>query len=195
MEIILMERVEHLGQMGDMVTVKDGYARNYLLPQGKALRASKLNREKFEKQRVELEARNLEQRNEAQLVGTRMEGVFTALIRQASDNGQLYGSVNARDIAAAITKIGFNVERKQILLDRSIKTLGIHSTKVRLHPEVIVPVNVNVARSDAEAETQEKVFQSGNLTLGSAPGSNVSHQAENIDTILEDILDDASGTK
>lgn len=159
MDVILMERVEHLGQMGDVVTVKDGYARNYLLPQRKALRATEENRERFERQRTELEARNLERRAEAESVGARMEGLRVVLIRQSSDTGQLYGSANARDIANGVTEAGFNIDRKQVLLDRGIKVLGVHPVRVALHPEVTVSVNVNVARSEAEAEQQEAALR------------------------------------
>ncbi len=161
MDVILMERVEHLGQMGDVVTVKDGYARNYLLPQRKALRATEGNRERFDQQRTELEARNLERRAEAESVGTRMDGLRIVLIRQSSDTGQLYGSANARDIANGVTEAGFNIDRKQVLLDRGIKTLGVHPVRVALHPEVTVSVNVNVARSEAEAEQQEAALRPG----------------------------------
>jgi large subunit ribosomal protein L9 len=154
MEVILLERVEKLGQMGDVVRVKDGYARNFLLPQKKALRASKENLARFEKQRKQLEARNLELRKEAEAVAGKLEGVTVALLRQAGDTGQLYGSVSARDIAEAVTGAGFSVERQQIMLNAPIKTLGIHPVRVSLHPEVAVTVNVNVARSEAEAEQQ-----------------------------------------
>ncbi|MBH64425.1 MAG: 50S ribosomal protein L9 [Alphaproteobacteria bacterium] len=166
MDVILMERVENLGQMGDVVTVKDGYARNYLLPQHKALRATDANRERFEQQRADLEARNIEKRGEAEGIGDRVDDLYVILIRQSSDTGQLYGSANARDIANSVTEAGFNIERKQVLLDRSIKTLGIHPVRVSLHPEVTVSVNVNIARSDAEAEQQEAAFRSGALAAG-----------------------------
>ena len=166
MDVILMERIENLGQMGDVVTVKDGYARNYLLPQQKALRATDSNRERFKHQRADLEARNIEKRGEAESIGDRMDALYVTLIRQSSDTGQLYGSANARDIAASITEAGFNIERKQVSMDRSIKTLGIHPVKVFLHPEVTVSINVNIARSDAEAEQQEAAFRSGALTAG-----------------------------
>lgn len=166
MDVILMERVENLGQMGDVVTVKDGFARNYLLPQRKALRATEENREKFKQQRAELEARNLERRTEAEAVGTRMDDLSIVLIRQSSDTGQLYGSANARDIANGVTGAGFNIDRKQVLLDRSIKMLGIHPVRISLHPEVTISVNVNVARSEAEAEQQEAAFRVGTLAAG-----------------------------
>ena len=154
MKVILMERVEKLGQMGDVVTVKPGFARNFLLPREKALRATKSNLERFEKQRAQLEAHNLERRSEAEQLAGKMTDVTVILIRQASDAGQLYGSVNARDIAEAVSAEGFTVERRQIALDRPIKTLGIHLVRVQLHPEVEVTVKANVARSQDEAEAQ-----------------------------------------
>ena len=154
MDVILMERIRHLGQMGDVVNVKPGYARNYLLPQGKALRASKANLEYFETQRKELEARNLKERQEAEAAAKTLEGAKIMLIRQAGEAGQLYGSVSSRDIASALTQEGYNVDRKQVVLDRPIKTLGLHEILVHLHPEVEVSVSVNVARSEEEAEVQ-----------------------------------------
>ena len=154
MEIILLERVENLGQMGDVVKVKDGYARNYLLPQKKALRATRDNLKRFETERAQLEATNLERRKEAQAVAEKLDGLTIVLLRQASESTQLYGSVNARDIAAGIVEAGFTVDRRQVVLDRAIKTLGIHPVRVALHAEVAVTVNVNVARSLEEAEIQ-----------------------------------------
>ena len=154
MEVILMERVEKLGLMGDVVTVKPGYARNYLLPQKKALRANKDNLALFETQRTQLEADNLKLRKEAGAIAAKLEGLVVVLIRQAGDNGQLYGSVTARDLAQAITEAGFTVDRKQIVLEKAIKVLGLHPVKIRLHPEVVVEVTANVARSEAEAESQ-----------------------------------------
>ena len=148
MEVILLERIEKLGQMGDLVTVKNGYARNYLLPQSKALRATAANRERFETQRVQLEANNLEARTEAATIAERMEGLSVMMVRQAGDTGQLYGSVNARDIAAGVTEAGFTVGRRQVRLDTVIKTLGLHEARVALHPEVSVTVTVNAARSE-----------------------------------------------
>ena len=156
MEVILLERIEKLGQMGDVVRVKAGFARNYLLPQKKALRANKDNLSQFEAQRAQLEAENLQRRDEAQSVAGKMEGMSVVLIRQAGDSGQLYGSVTARDLTEAITAAGVTVERRQVALERAIKVLGLHQVKVRLHPEVTVEVTANVARSDAEAETQAK---------------------------------------
>jgi large subunit ribosomal protein L9 len=154
MEVILLERVGRLGQMGDVVKVKDGYARNFLLPQGKALRATDANRKTFEGQRVQLEARNLELKTEAEGIATRLDGQNFVSIRQAGDTGQLYGSVATRDIAEAITAGGFAIDRRQVLLDRPIKALGLHDVRVALHPEVVVKVTINVARSTDEAERQ-----------------------------------------
>ncbi len=156
MDVILLERVGRLGQMGDVVKVKDGYARNFLLPQGKALRATEANRQTFEGQRVQLEAKNLELKSEAEEIAGRLEGQSFVSIRQAGDTGQLYGSVSTRDIAEAITAGGFSVDRRQVLLDRPIKTLGLHDIRVALHPEVTVKVAINVARSTDEAERQSR---------------------------------------
>lgn len=156
MQVILLQRIGSLGQMGDVVTVKDGYARNFLLPQKKALRATKENLAHFETQRAQLEANNLEHKKEAEAVAAKLEGkVFTA-IRSAGDTGQLYGSVSTRDIADAITAGGFTVDRRQVVLDRPIKTLGLHDATVALHPEVLVKVTLNVARSEEEAEKQAR---------------------------------------
>ena len=152
MEIILLERIEKLGQMGDVVAVKPGYARNYLLPRNKALRATKANLAYFETQRVQLEADNLERRGEAQAVSGKIDGLSVVLIRQAGETGHLYGSVSARDMAEAITDAGTKVERNQIQLEKTIKVLGLHPVQVRLHPEVIITVTANVARSPEEAE-------------------------------------------
>lgn len=154
MQVILLQRIGRLGQMGDVVTVKDGYARNFLLPQAKALRATKENREKFETQRVHLEAHNLELKKDAEAVGASLAGKSFVAIRQAGDTGQLYGSVSTRDIADAITEGGFKVHRNQIVLGEPIKTLGFHPVSVQLHPEVTVGVNLNVARSVDEATRQ-----------------------------------------
>jgi large subunit ribosomal protein L9 len=154
MDVILLERIESLGQMGDVVKVKPGYARNYLLPQHKAMRATKENREHFEKQRVQLEAQNIKRRDEAGTVAAKMEGQNVVIIRQAGEFGQLYGSVSTRDIAVAITAAGFTVDRRQILLDLPIKVLGLHKTRVALHPEVIVSVTLNVAQTEEEAAAQ-----------------------------------------
>ena len=156
MEVILLERVSKLGQMGETVKVRDGFARNFLLPNGKALRATKANKERFEGERVQLEARNLEQRKEAQVVGDKLNGQSFTLIRQAGENGQLYGSVSARDIADAATAGGFTVSRSQFVLNTPIKNIGLHKVGVLLHPEVEVNVTVNVARSPEEAVRQAR---------------------------------------
>ena len=154
MQVILLERIEKLGKIGDVVKVKPGYARNYLLPQKKALRATKANREYFETQRATLEAANETKLGDASGVAGKLDGVTVTLIRQASETGQLYGSASARDIAAAIGEAGFTVERRMVQLDHPIKLLGLHPVRVALHPEVIVTVTVNVARSPEEAQLQ-----------------------------------------
>ena len=156
MQVILLERIGRLGQMGDVVNVKDGFARNFLLPQGKALRATEANRKRFERERAQLEARDLELKSEAQGVSGKLDGKSFIVIRQAGDTGQLYGSVSTRDIATAITEGGFSVERRQVLLDRPIKTLGVHDVRVALHAEVVPHVSINVARSADEAERQAR---------------------------------------
>ena len=156
MQVILLERIGRLGQMGDVVRVKDGFARNFLLPLGKALRATDDNRRQFESQRVHLEARNLELKGEAEGVSGKLDGKTFTSIRQAGDTGQLYGSVSTRDISELITAGGFAVDRRQILLDKPIKALGVHPLRVQLHPEVIVKVSVNVARSQDEADRQAR---------------------------------------
>ena len=156
MQIILLERIEKLGQMGDLVNVKPGYARNYLLPQGKALRANKANTERFESERAQREADNLTKRSEAETEAKKMEGLAVNMVRAASEMGQLFGSVTSRDIAEAVTEAGFTISRSQVIMDRAIKTLGLTDTRIRLHPEVSVSVIVNIARSLAEAETQLK---------------------------------------
>ena len=156
MEVILLERVEKLGLMGDVVNVKPGYARNYLLPKNKAISATATNKEQFENKRNEYEATNLETKNEAENIGKKLDGNLVTMVRQAGENGNLYGSVNARDVADGLVEIGFNVNRSQISLERPIKTVGLHPIKVALHPEVVVTVTANVARSEDEAKLQEK---------------------------------------
>ena len=156
MQVVLLERVEKLGQIGDVVKVKDGFARNFLLPKKKALRATKANLSFFETQRAQLEARNLEMRKEAEQIGVKLKGKLFALLRQAGDRGQLYGSVSPRDIADAITAGGFTVSRTQVPLDKAIKTIGLHEISVVLHPEVRIPVMMNVARTEDEAERQAR---------------------------------------
>lgn len=154
MQVILLERIEKLGQMGETVTVKAGYARNFLLPQKKAMRATGSNQAVFEQQRAHLEADNLQRREEATSVAGKVEGIDVTIIRQAGDSGQLYGSVSARDIAASVTESGVTVGRDQIVLNRPIKALGIYETRVALHPEVSVTITVNIARTDEEAKLQ-----------------------------------------
>ena len=152
MQVILLERIERLGALGDVVNVKPGFARNFLFPQKKALRANKENRAYFESRRSELEATNLKHRDEAQAVAKKMDGLKLVLVRQAGEGGQLYGSVSARDIADALTEKGYHVERTQVLLNAPVKALGIFKTAVRLHPEVKIDVDVTVARSTEEAD-------------------------------------------
>jgi large subunit ribosomal protein L9 len=155
-ELILLQRVEKLGQMGEVVKVKPGYARNFLLPQAKAVRATKNNRERFERERVQLEAQNLKRRGEAERIAERVHGLSVVLIRQASDAGSLYGSVTARDIADGCAAGSLTIDRSQVLLDQPIKTLGLTTVRVALHPEVIMNVTVNVARSTEEADKQAR---------------------------------------
>lgn len=154
MQIILLERVEKLGTMGDVVTVKPGYARNFLLPTGKALRANKANLAKFEAEKAELVARNDQAKGEALKVAKDLEGVAVSIVRAASEMGQLFGSVNARDIATALVEAGHNVDRRQIVMDKAIKTLGLIDMRVNLHAEVAVSITLNIARSLEEAQTQ-----------------------------------------
>jgi large subunit ribosomal protein L9 len=156
MQVILLERIGRLGQMGDVVNVRDGYARNFLLPQKKALRATADNLKRFEKDRAQLEARNLELKKEAEAVAAKLEGKSFLAIRQAGDTGQLSGSVTPRDISDLVTAGGFSVDKRQIVLDRPIKTLGLQPLRVALHPEVIVKISLNIARSEDEAERQAR---------------------------------------
>jgi len=156
MDVILLQRVAKLGQMGDTVRVKNGYARNFLLPTGKALRATEANKKRFQDQKVELEARNLQLKSEAAAVAEKLGGQSFVIVRQAGETGHLYGSVSARDIADAVTAGGFKVGREQIELVAPIKTLGLHPVPVHLHPEVETKITVNVARSPEEAERQAK---------------------------------------
>jgi large subunit ribosomal protein L9 len=178
MQIILLERVENLGQMGDVVRVKPGYARNYLLPQNKAVRATEENRKRFEETRAQLEASNLQRRSEAETVAAKLDGLVITLIRQAGEAGQLYGSVTARDVADAITAAGFTVGRQQIRLHQPIKALGLHTVKVGLHPEVVVSVVVNVARTPDEAEVQART--------GTAVARTGAERREELDRVLDE---------
>ena len=154
MQVILLQRVAKLGQMGEVVSVKDGYARNFLLPQGKALRANDVNIKSFESKKAQLVAHNLDSRTEAEAIGAKLDGQIFLVIRSASDAGALYGSVTTRDAAEAATEAGFTVHRGQVVLDRPIKDLGMHTVSVVLHPEVTAKVKLNVARSAQEAELQ-----------------------------------------
>jgi large subunit ribosomal protein L9 len=156
MDVILLERVAKLGQMGEVVHVKDGYARNYLLPQGKALRANEANKKRFEAEKVQLEARNLERKAEAEKVAEALNGQSFVVVRQAGETGQLYGSVSSRDIAELVSQNGFSVGRSQVVLEVPIKTIGLHDILVALHPEVEATIQINVARSVDEAARQSE---------------------------------------
>ena len=169
MEVILLERIEKLGQMGDVVKVKSGYARNYLLPQKKAMRATDANKQHFEGQRAQLEASNIEHRAEAEKLAKKMESLSVVMVRQAGEAGQLYGSVNARDISATVTEAGFSITRQQVKLNQPIKALGLHPVRVSLHPEIDVEVIANVARSQDEAKVQAKTGKAVVSTEEEAP--------------------------
>jgi large subunit ribosomal protein L9 len=156
MEVILLERISRLGQMGDTVKVRDGFARNFLLPQGKALRANEANKKKFEGQRAQLEARNLERKSEAESVAEKLDGQSFVVVRSAGETGQLYGSVSTRDISDLLTEEGFTIARNQVELNNPIKAIGLTNVVIALHPEVEVTITLNVARSADEAERQAK---------------------------------------
>ena len=188
MEVILLERVEKLGQMGDIVKVKPGYARNYLLPRAKALRATDANKAQFEAQRAQLEADNLKLRQEADAVASKLNGLSVTLIRQAGEAGQLYGSVNARDISAQVTAAGFTVNRNQVKLTDPIKTLGLFDVSVSLHPEVSVTVTANVARSADEAAIQAETGKA--VTGGDDEGD--AEAAAELEAIFEEGAADAA---
>lgn len=179
MQVVLLERVEKLGQMGDVVRVKDGFARNFLLPQKKALRATKANIERFESQRAQLEARNLELKKEAEQVHAKLNGQTFVVLRQAGETGILYGSVSTRDIATAVTEGGFSAARNQVILDRPIKVIGLHEIRLVLHPEVSATITINVARTAEEAERQ-------------AAGEDLTAQRDNFDD--EDEAEEAPET-
>ncbi len=183
MQVILLERVEKLGHMGDTVNVKAGFARNFLLPQKKALRATKSNQALFDAQRAELEARNLEAKKDAEIVAGKLDGVKAVLVRAAGESGQLYGSVSGRDVAEILGEDGVKVARNQIVLDRPIKTLGLHDVTVRLHPEVSISVVVNVARSAEEAETQ---FETGTAMLSRDEAFKAEEEALSAEEIFEE---------
>lgn len=189
MEVILLERIEKLGQMGDVVDVKSGYARNFLLPRKKALRATDDNRARFDKERAQLEAVNLELRTEAEAVGGKLDGLHLTLVRQAGDSGQLYGSVSSRDIAEGVTAAGFTVQRQQVILDRPIKAIGLHPVHVALHPEVTVTVTANVARSEEEAEIQERT---GVAVIASEEGEPIEEAAEEAAPEAEELLEESA---
>ena len=182
MQVILLERVEKLGQMGDEVKVKDGFARNYLLPKKKALRATDANREYFKTQKSQLEARNLSQKKEAESVSGKLSGKIFPMLRQAGDRGQLYGSVSPRDIADVITAGGFSVSRGQVPLDKAIKTIGLHDVNVVLHPEVRVKVSINVARTEDEAERQAR----GEDVLSEAAEEETAEAAPSAEALFEE---------
>ena len=156
MKVILLERVERLGALGDVVTVKDGFARNFLLPRSKALRATSANLKVFEGQRADIEVRNTKAREMAEAAGSKLDGTSYVLIRQAGETGQLYGSVSGRDVADIVNAEGGKIDRAMVVLDKPIKTLGVHPVKVKLHAEVAITVNINIARSQDEAERQAK---------------------------------------
>jgi large subunit ribosomal protein L9 len=156
MKVILLERVERLGALGDVVTVKDGFARNFLLPRSKALRATSANMQVFEARRSEIEASNAKARDAAAKSGDKLDGSSYVMIRQAGESGQLYGSVSGRDVADAVNAEGGKIDRAMVVLDRPIKTLGVHAVRVRLHPEVAITVNINIARSADEADRQAR---------------------------------------
>jgi len=181
MEVILLERIARLGQMGDVVRVRDGYARNFLLPQGKALRANDANRKKFEAEKVHLEARNLERMSEAQQVGVRLGGQSFVVVRQAGETGQLYGSVTSRDLAELMEAAGFSVARSQIDLNVPLKTIGIHQVRIVLHSEVDTHVSVNVARSEDEAARQARGEDVTMGEAGEAAGESAPAEAPAVD--------------
>lgn len=194
MDVILLERIEKLGQMGDLVRVKPGFARNFLLPRKKAVRATEANRKRFEEQRAQLEATNLERRGEAEAVAGKLKGLAVVLIRQAGEGGQLYGSVNARDIAEAVTAAGFTINRQQVRLAQPIKTLGLHGVVVALHPEVPVDVVVNVARSQEQAELQTKTGAAVTRETQQEPEAEEKPAEEGEGEAGEDAEEDLGGT-
>jgi large subunit ribosomal protein L9 len=175
MEVILLERVANLGQMGEVVRVKDGFARNFLLPRGKALRATQDNRKRFETMKVELEARNLELKSEAEKVGSKLDGQSFTVLRQAAEGGQLYGSVSPRDIAALASDKGFALSRSQIALNTPIKMIGLHKVPVTLHPEVEVTINITVARNADEAA---RIARGEDVTVLREEGAELEAEAE-----------------
>jgi large subunit ribosomal protein L9 len=190
MEVILLQRLGKLGQMGDVVRVKDGYARNFLLPQGKALRATEANKSKFEGMKVDLQAKNVESKGEADKIGSKLDGKAFPVIRQASETGQLYGSVTPRDIATLLTENGFEVDRNQIALNMPIKTIGQHKVPVHLHPEVEINVTINVARSADEAE---RLARGENVTVRREGGANEDETPEATKVAAEALFEPGAG--
>ena len=193
MEVILLERIEKLGQMGDVVTVKPGFARNYLLPEKKAVTATTENKEHFESQRGQLEAQNLEQKSEAEKVGKKLDGQKIIMVRQAGDTGQLYGSVSTRDIANGVTEAGFSVDRHQIKLENPIKVVGLHPVQVALHPEISVSVVVNVARSEDEAAIQNRTGEA--IVSGDGETDAVKELVEELDAEEANMPDEDEAAK
>ena len=193
MEVILLERIEKLGQMGDVVTVKPGFARNFLLPQKKAVTATNENKEHFESQRAQLEAQNLELKSEAEKVGKKLDGQKVIMVRQAGDAGQLYGSVSARDIAMGVTEAGFSVDRHQIKLENPIKAVGLHPVQVALHPEVGVAIIVNVARSEEEADIQDRTGEA--IVSGDDDTNAVEELVEELDAEEANMPDEDEAAK
>jgi large subunit ribosomal protein L9 len=191
MQVILLERVAKLGQMGEVVNVRDGFARNFLLPQGKALRANPANIARFEADKAQLEARNLETRKEAEQAAGKVDGTSHVVIRSASDGGALYGSVTGRDIAEAATASGISIDRKQIVLETPIKTLGLHKVAVVLHPEVSVTITVNVARSPEEAELQAsgKTIQEAAAEEQAAAEFEIAELFDDVGGAMDDAMD------
>ncbi|WP_215764125.1 50S ribosomal protein L9 [Gluconobacter sp. P1D12_c] len=190
--LILLQRVEHLGQMGDLVSVKPGYARNFLLPQGKAMRATAANRKRFDTERAQLEALNIKKREEAERLAERMDSLSVVIIRQASDSGNLYGSVSTRDIAVAATDAGLTVARQQVVLAHPIKSLGLTEARIVLHPEVSIPLTVNVARSAEEAERQARgeavgVEEEDDNILGELQAENAAEEAAAEAAVTEEV--------
>ena len=194
MEVILLERIEKLGQMGDVVSVKPGYARNFLLPKAKAIRATAENSKRFETQRTQLEAVNLEKRAEAEKVGNKLDGLEIVVVRQAGESGQLYGSVNARNIADQIIDEGYTITWQQVELEQPIKTLGLYNVQVSLHPEVSVNISANVARSIEEAKIQAKTghavmsIEEEELAQAKIKAEEVFEKAEDVEALTEEIM-------
>jgi large subunit ribosomal protein L9 len=201
MEVILLERIEKLGQMGDVVSVKPGYARNFLLPRAKALRATTENSNHFETQRAQLEAINLERRSEAEKVGKKLDGLDIIVVRQAGESGQLYGSVNARDISDQVIDAGFTITRQQVKLAQPIKALGLYDVQVTLHPEVSINVTANVARSKEEAKIQAKIghavmsIEEEEKAQAKIKAEEVFEKAEDVEAMTEEIIAGAEDSK